>query len=285
MKICLLPPISVQLVELLRKSRQFTFSLLLLLLTSSCQQSLNSHQIQFVIDDEIKQLVCKPQLTINKERWQISQLQFYIHDIYLKNTAGDWVATQPTTNTTPPANEASQNKKNKTNTQISLSGGYCNQKQNWKLTVLSPLAENEINGLKFTLGVPASLNHLNPLTQPAPLNQPDMFWSWQLGHKFLRLEMKSESNKWLYHLGSTGCSSPSPVRAPKDLCKNPNLGQVELNNYKADTAINIDILSLVKDIPLNKDNSCQSSPARQSCKNLLPRTVAGKQQVLFKVAQ
>ena len=36
--------------------------------------------------------------------------------------------------------------------------------------------------------MPWQLNHQNPLTASSPLNISEMFWSWQLGHKFLRFD-------------------------------------------------------------------------------------------------
>jgi len=45
-------------------------------------------------------------------------------------------------------------------------------------------------GLKFGLGVPFALNHQNQATAPSPLNLSALFWSWQSGYKFLRIDGK-----------------------------------------------------------------------------------------------
>ena len=68
---------------------------------------------------------------------------------------------------------------------------------------LAPGADERI---EFMLGVPFDRNHGNPLHAAPPLDGPAMFWSWQSGHKFVRLDL---ADVWSLHLGSTGCVSRS----------------------------------------------------------------------------
>ena len=64
----------------------------------------------------------------------------------------------------------------------------------------------DYTGLEFKLGLPEELNHLDGATAAAPLNSPDMWWSWQGGYKFLRLDVRSSHNTaWYFHLGASGC--------------------------------------------------------------------------------
>jgi uncharacterized repeat protein (TIGR04052 family) len=93
-------------------------------------------------------------------------------------------------------------------------------------TVAAPAAR--YSGIRFTVGVPFELNHGNPLTAPAPLDRGDMFWTWQSGHKFLRVDLATDAHEWSFHLGSTGCSSASALRPPQRTCAQPNLIRVEL---------------------------------------------------------
>ena len=86
-------------------------------------------------------------------------------------------------------------------------------------------------GLRFTLGVPFDLNHSNPLTAATPLNHPDLFWSWNSGYKFLRVDLADQGHEWSFHLGSTGCSSASALRPPASPCAQPNLVRVELRGF------------------------------------------------------
>jgi uncharacterized repeat protein (TIGR04052 family) len=83
-------------------------------------------------------------------------------------------------------------------------------------------------GVRFLLGVPFDLNHANVLQATAPLNRGDLFWTWQSGYKFLRLDVRSQNREHAFHLGSTGCSSASALRPPSQPCAQPNLIKIEL---------------------------------------------------------
>ncbi|HEY0395283.1 MAG TPA: MbnP family copper-binding protein [Candidatus Elarobacter sp.] len=71
----------------------------------------------------------------------------------------------------------------------------------------------DYRGVRFTLGVPDALNHADATLADAPLNVTGMFWSWQDGYKFLRLDLRTaaapgaSATTWLVHLGSTACTS------------------------------------------------------------------------------
>ncbi len=43
-----------------------------------------------------------------------------------------------------------------------------------------------MKGLEFKIGVPETLNHIDPLTAVSPLNYTDMHWHWASGYKFFR---------------------------------------------------------------------------------------------------
>jgi uncharacterized repeat protein (TIGR04052 family) len=83
-------------------------------------------------------------------------------------------------------------------------------------------------GIRFSVGVPFDLNHTNPLTAAPPLDRSDMLWTWQSGHKFLRVDLAGDGHEWSFHLGSTGCSSASAIRPPQAPCAQPNVMRVEL---------------------------------------------------------
>jgi uncharacterized repeat protein (TIGR04052 family) len=92
-------------------------------------------------------------------------------------------------------------------------------------------AGEKFNGVRLTLGVPFDLNHANPLTAAAPLNRGDLFWAWQTGYKFLRVDLAEQGREWSFHLGSTGCSSASALRPPAAPCAQPNLLRVVLRGF------------------------------------------------------
>jgi uncharacterized repeat protein (TIGR04052 family) len=113
---------------------------------------------------------------------------------------------------------------------------------NMKIT--GKVASGTYVGVKFTLGVPETMNHSNPTvaTTAKPLDSsvPGMLWSWQSGRKFMKIEFSPESaatagtykggvqvitaagaqattttngvttnvanqDAFVYHLGNTGC--------------------------------------------------------------------------------
>ena len=100
------------------------------------------------------------------------------------------------------------------------------------------------HALEFALGVPFARNHGNPLVAPPPLNIPAMFWVWQSGHKFLRLDA---GNRWSFHLGSTGCVSPAAVRPPPASCRRPNLARVRLPWPGSGAIVVVDLGVLLED--------------------------------------
>jgi uncharacterized repeat protein (TIGR04052 family) len=103
--------------------------------------------------------------------------------------------------------------------------------ENSNLSIRGQVVGTTFSGIRFTLGVPFELNHANPMTAAAPLNRGDLFWSWQSGYKFLRVDLADAAREWSFHLGSTGCVSASALRAPESPCAQPNRVKVELRGF------------------------------------------------------
>lgn len=137
-------------------------------------------------------------------RWQINSLAFFMSNMTLKQGV----------------RETQINSKDSSSvTLVRFDAGRCSA----EFSLGSEVPFKEGGQLSFDLGVPFDINHLNPVTQPAPLNEPDMFWTWRNGYKFLRLDMRSNTDNWAWHLGSVGCVSASAVRSPEKECAKPNL--------------------------------------------------------------
>lgn len=89
-------------------------------------------------------------------------------------------------------------------------------------------------GLRFSVGLPAEQNHIDPTTARGPLAEPGMFWTWQGGYKFVKVDVKVDGARNgaplrnNLHLGSTGCVSPAPMMAPSSPCRRPNFAQITL---------------------------------------------------------
>lgn len=61
-------------------------------------------------------------------------------------------------------------------------------------------------GVEFIVGVPHEQNHLDGAIAPAPLNAQGMWWTWQGGYKYVRLDVRPATQpEFFYHLGATSC--------------------------------------------------------------------------------
>ncbi|RYE92741.1 MAG: metallo-mystery pair system four-Cys motif protein, partial [Myxococcales bacterium] len=54
---------------------------------------------------------------------------------------------------------------------------------------------DDYQGIAFRFGLPADRNHLDSATATAPLNIPAMWWSWQSGYKYLKLDLSTRRFK------------------------------------------------------------------------------------------
>ena len=132
------------------------------------------------------------------------------------------------------------------------------------------VTKGRYEAIEFMLGIPFHRNHGNPLLAEAPLNVPSMFWSWQSGYKFVRLDI---ANDWSFHLGSTGCLSASAVRPPVAPCRQPNAARIRLaGNAPTMGTIVIHLDSLLAGIDIGSEGNCMDAYAdRKACRELLAR--------------
>jgi uncharacterized repeat protein (TIGR04052 family) len=155
--------------------------------------------------------------------------------------------------------------------------------------------DGRYSGLEFTLGVPFDLNHLDVTTAPSPLNLSAMFWNWQGGHRFLKVDLSTAGQPirrgggedgqrpmrgeaaagFPIHLGSTGCASDSRTTAPIGVCAHPNRVTVRFDGF--DPARNIavaDILAVLPDtnVDINAPETapgCMSGPTDTDCLEIM----------------
>lgn len=133
-------------------------------------------------------------------------------------------------------------------------------------TVSLTLPAGEIGDLHLTVGVPFDLNHENPLTAEAPLNDSAMHWHWRSGYKFLRAGVMSEDGEVWLHLGSTGCEGTVGNISG---CRSPNRVSVDLTGFDPETdriAVNLSAL-LDADAFLSVGDrlDCSSGPSEAAC--------------------
>jgi uncharacterized repeat protein (TIGR04052 family) len=148
----------------------------------------------------------------------VRRLQFYLFDIELLQNDGTWRRFTVTPD---------QIWQDERVALLDLKGSQGDR----RFEVVGGIPQGSYTGVRFSVGVPFDLNHVNQLTASAPLNRAEMFWSWQSGYKFLRVELTDEQHAGAFHLGSTGCSSASALRPPREACAQPNVVRVELLDF------------------------------------------------------
>lgn len=87
----------------------------------------------------------------------------------------------------------------------------------------------EFHALRFVLGVPNDLNHLDASRAEAPLNASGMWWSWKGGFKYLRIDLTSQEQAiWYFHMGANSCSGTS---AEGYTCVSENFANISLDHF------------------------------------------------------
>ncbi|AKQ69090.1 hypothetical protein A176_006002 [Myxococcus hansupus] len=131
-------------------------------------------------------------------------LRVYLHDIRLVTADGDEVALTLT-----------EDRRWQTQGTALLDfadkSGQCTQgTEATNLRIVGTVPEGSYTGLRFKLGVPETLNHLDVSTAPAPLNDTSLYWSWRSGYLYTRIEGRTRGlpEGHVMHLGSTDCAPP-----------------------------------------------------------------------------
>lgn len=167
--------------------------------------------------------------------------------------------------------------------------------------IIGTIPKGSYTGLQFTLGIPFELNHGDATLAPSPLNLTGLWWNWQLGYKFARLDLqkpamhssqghspKAQSSKahqaagdhgeasggFPIHLGSTGCAAQPPAQTPT-VCKNPNKAVVTFPRFNAaQNVVVADLARLVAKTDLTQNQSktapgCMSEPEDRDCLGIM----------------
>lgn len=126
-------------------------------------------------------------------------------------------------------------------------------------------AKEPWSGLRFTIGVPFSQNHQDRASAPSPLNLSAMFWSWQSGYKFLRVEGKTEAgSRYVLHLGSTGCVKDPGGQVTG--CASSNRATVTLGGFdSAKNSVVVDLAALLAGSDLSSGAECHSEGDKAEC--------------------
>ncbi|MGP1386785.1 MAG: MbnP family copper-binding protein [Thainema sp.] len=168
------------------------------------------------------------------------------------------------------------------------SGGCANGTVETNDRIVGTVPAGDYTGLQFTVGVPFELNHADATLAASPLNLTSLWWNWQLGYKFARIDLsnqiqtgmlpnasakhegshqspgdghsqeqhsphgeESSMQAFFIHLGSTGCESAEGTQRPLS-CSNPNRSTITLTGFDpSQNVIVADLASLVADTDLS----------------------------------
>jgi uncharacterized repeat protein (TIGR04052 family) len=195
----------------------------------------------------------------------LSDFRFYIQEVELKNAAGIWVPL-----------ELDESRWQSGGVAL-LDFEDCAAMGNIDLNdlVTGSVPAGDYDGLRFKMGVPFEMNHTDHNTAKSPLNITALFWIWQSGYKFLRIDSGQFSGTdWRMHLGSTGCEG-DPMVGGVTSCANGNRPEVQLESFDpASNTVVADYAKLVEGASLDvgdsnpeegDDPGCMSKPADTDC--------------------
>ncbi len=137
------------------------------------------------------------------------------------------------------------------------------QAMNDSMTGSAPAGD--YRGVRFVVGVPFGLNHANPLTAEAPLDDAAMHWHWRSGYKFLRAGVDHADDGFWIHLGSAGCEGTVQNISS---CRFPNRVTVQIDDFEPgrdSVVIDLQALTGGTDLLDGAATDCISSPAEESC--------------------
>lgn len=134
----------------------------------------------------------------------------------------------------------------------------------------------DYSGVRFDVGLPFEKNHQDVTLQPSPLNLSRMFWNWNAGYKFMRLDLRSSGQPrgWLVHLGSTACKPEGTPSVAAIACANRNVVGVDLPTFSATRDIvDLDVRALfaTSNVDMNTAETalgCMSGSADPECAGL-----------------
>lgn len=196
-----------------------------------------------------------------------SDVRMYISEVALINEQGEAVSVELT-------QDGKWQYQNVALLDFETGSGSCaNGNEDTNHMIRGKVPQGKYTSLRFTLGVPAELNHygIDGDDAVSPLDVTGMNWSWQKGHKHLRMDVAG----WNIHLGTTGCEVTDANAEVVDCAgSRPNRPQYQLDNFNlATNKVVFDYQKLVanSDISKNTDATplgCMSASSDPDCQGV-----------------
>lgn len=195
--------------------------------------------------------------------FELSDARFFVHDVELIAEDGSSVALAT-------ENDGVWRRNGVTLLDFEDGAGACSSGNPGLNTSISgTVPPGTYDGLRFTLGVPFDENHQDAAVAEPPFSYSAMFWNWQGGYKFLRLEGETAAgNGNRIHLGSTGCEGTVTNITG---CSHENRSEIELRAFEHTTdTVFLDLAQLFASVDLetNTENTplgCMSTMDDPDC--------------------
>ena len=225
-------------------------------------------EVAFVVSAGDTDWECGRTLSIGSApaNFELEDLRFYVHGVALVRADGESVLLAT-------ANDGTWSRNGVTLLDFEDATGPCGSGNSGvNRSVVGTVPDGDYTGLSFVLGVPFSENHQDAGVAEAPLSYSAMFWGWQGGYKFLRLDGSTAAgNGNRIHLGSTGCEGAIGNIAG---CANENRVTVQIDEFDvANDTVVFDLGALFAgyDLEENTENTplgCMSTPDDPDCDGL-----------------
>jgi cytochrome c peroxidase len=157
----------------------------------------------------------------------LKDLRFYVHDVQLIDDKGKQVKLElPDDGIWQFKNVALLDFENKT-------GDCKNGTAQTNAIVRGKAPAGNYTGVSFRLGVPSDLNHADPAKLEGPLTGTTLYWSWNLGFIFFKLDLAmaetaaDQANAFEAHVGAAECTDSKG----KYSCGRENVAAVKLANF------------------------------------------------------
>jgi uncharacterized repeat protein (TIGR04052 family) len=169
----------------------------------------------------------------------------------------------------------------------------------------SPEMHTEVTGratvgdytqVRFTLGVPEAKNFLDFAAARPPLDVSGLFWVWQFGYTFLRVDAATPQDNgtlqsFEVHVASAACPGTHPERPPIGPCSHPNRPTFNLGDFspeRDEIVADLGHLLGASDLLQNTRGTapgCSSDGVDPDCDPILARLGVpdSAQQVFFRV--
>ncbi|MDI1433925.1 MbnP family copper-binding protein [Polyangium sorediatum] len=201
---------------------------------------------------------------------RISDFRLYVHDVRLLRKDGSDVPVELTQDGLwQHENLALLDFENK-------AGACANGTSETNTTIKGRVQAGSYQGITFKVGVPFELNHGDAAAAPSPLNLSALFWNWNGGYKFLRVDAAPTAGGGAFnvHIGSTGCTEDASGAVTA--CERPNRPEVRLTDFDPlMSKIVVDYAALVaeNDVSQNVDGApgCMAGFDDTECQAVMGR--------------